>query len=173
VEFFATAERHLRSVEEKLPDVPESGLRRQVHLQVAFDLLQSLVAREDYDDDYDWLFVHAFRICMGKWVSVAENAQKDQTQSEASEDDIQEHAAAGSILGHCAFKLMSDDRLEAHKAIETLIEVEIGPPVTEERMPFLIFFSADIAGEMQYALHRLPYLPLLGQYNRPCQPLLT
>jgi hypothetical protein len=173
VEFFATAERHLRFVEEKLPDVPESGLRRQVHLQVAFDLLQSLVAREDYDDDYDWLFVHAFRICMGKWVSVAENAQKDQTQSEASEDDLQEHTAAGSILGHCAFKLMSDDRLEAHKAIETLIEVEIGPPVTEERMPFLIFFGADIAGEMQYALHRLPYLPLLAAYKRPCRPLLT
>jgi hypothetical protein len=50
---------------------------------------------------------------------------------------------------------MSDDRLEAHKAIETLIEVEIGPPVTEERMPFLIFFGADIAGEMQYALYRM------------------
>ena len=110
---------------------------------------------------------------MGKWVSVAENAQKYQNQSEASDDDIQEHAAFASILGSCALNLMSDDRKEAHKAIETLIEVETGPPVMEERIPFLIFFGADIAGEMQYALHRLPYLPLLGQYNRPCQPLLT
>jgi hypothetical protein len=170
VEFFATAEHHLRSTKEKLPDVPESGLRRQVHFQIAFDLMKSLVAREDFGEDYDWLFVHAFRICVGKWVSIAENAQQVESQLEPADEDAQEHAAAASILGCSALNLLSDDKKEIHNAIEALFEVETKPPIMEDHIPFIIFFGAEIAGEMQCTLCRLPYLPLLGQYDRPCRP---
>jgi len=170
VEFFATGERHLRSTGEKLPDVPESGLRRQVHFQIAFDLMQSLVAREDFGEDYDWLFVHAFRICVGKWVSIAENALQVDSQLEPADEDAQEHAAAASILGCSALNLLSDDKREIHNAIEALFEVETKPPIMEDHIPFIIFFGAEIAGEMQCTLCRLPYLPLLGQYDRPCRP---
>lgn len=173
VEFSASAEKYLRSTDEELPDVPESGLRRQVHFQVAFDLMQSLVGREDSGEDYDWLFVHAFRICLGKWVSIAENAQKDQTQLGSSDEDAQEHAAAASILGCSALNLLSDDSKNVHEAIEALIQVETKPPITEDRIPIVLFFGAEIAGEMERTLYRLPYLPLLGAYDRPCRPLLT
>jgi hypothetical protein len=173
VDFFTSAEHHLRSIGEKLPDVPDSGLRRQVHFQIAFDLLQSLVAREDLGADYDWLFVHAFRICIGKWVSIAERAREDQTELQASDQDEREQAAAASVLGFSALNLFSDDRKDVHKAIESLIETEAVPPITDDPFPFVLFFGAEIAGEMQCTLYRLPYLALLGQFNRPCRPLLA
>jgi hypothetical protein len=173
VGFFASAENYLRSTEEKLPDVPESGLRRQMHLQVAFDLMQSLVAREGLTDEYDWLFVHAFRICLGRWAGIAEMGQIDQTLSEAADEDQQEHAAAVSILGWSASHLLSKDKKEVEKAIQALIKIETEPPIMEDRVPFLILFGSEIAGEMETTLYRLPYLPLLRAYDRPCRPLLT
>lgn len=173
VAFFASAENYLRSTEEKLPDVPESGLRRQVHFQVAYDFMQSLVAREDSGQDYDWLFVHSFRICLGKWASIAENAQKDETQLEAPDEDAQEHAAAASILACSALKLLSKDRKDVRDAIDALIEVETQPPIMDDHIPFILLFGGEIAGEMERTLSRLPYLPLLGSYDRPCRPLLA
>lgn len=173
VGFFTSAENYLRSTERKLPDVPESGLRRQVHLQVAFDLMQSLVAREGLTDEYDWLFVHAFRICLGKWAGIAEMGQIDKTLSKTADDDQQEHAAAASILGWSALHLLSKDKKEVEKAIQALIETETEPPIMEHHIPFLTLFGSEIAGEMETTLYRLPYLPLLGAFDRPCRPLLV
>jgi len=42
------------------------------------------------------------------------------------------------------------------------------PPIMSERIPF--FLAAEVAGEMHTTLYRLPYLPLLEKYVRPCQP---
>jgi hypothetical protein len=135
--------------------------------------MQSLVGRDDFGEDYDWLFVHAFRICLGKWVSNAEKRQKDESALEALDEDEQERAAAASILASCALNLMSDDSKDVDKAMEVLAEVETKPPITEDRIPFFVFFGSEIAGEMQCTLYRLPYLPLPGTYHRPCRPLLT
>lgn len=173
VEFFAAAERHLRSTRGKLPDVPESGLCRQVHFQIAFDLMQSLVAREDSGEDYDWLFVHAFRICLGNWVRLSETGQKAQTQLETPGEEVLEHAAVASILGSSALRLLSNDQKDVHDAIEALTKVETELPTTEDKMPVALLFGIEIAGVMQSTLCRLPYLPLLGQYDRPCRPLVV
>jgi hypothetical protein len=170
---FASAENYLRSTEKKLPDVPESGLRRQVHFQVAYDVMQDLVAREVLRNEYDWLFVHSYRICMGKWAGIAETGKKTQTQLEDPDKDQQEHAAAALILTWSALHLLSDDRKEVEKAINALIDVETQPPIMEDHVPFLILFGSNIADEMVRTLYRLPYLPLLGAYDRPCRPLLA
>jgi hypothetical protein len=156
-----------------LSDVPESGFRRQVHFQVAFDLMQSLVAREGLGDEYDWLFVHAFRICLGKWAGIAEMGQIDQTLLEAGDEDQQEHAAAATILGWSALHLLSKDKKAVEKAINALVEIETQPPIMEDHVPLLILFGSEIAGEMETTLYRLPYLPFIGTYDRPCRPLLA
>lgn len=173
IEFFASAGNYLRSSDEKVPDVPESGLRRQVHFQIAFDLMQSFATQEDLSDNYDWLFVHAFRICLGHWASVSEMGTNNSTEPEFVDEDMQEHAAAASILGCCALDLMSDDKKAVDKAIKTLAQIETKPPIMNDRIPFLLFFGAEIAGEMERTLCRLPYLPLLRRYNRPCRPFLA
>jgi hypothetical protein len=69
--------------------------------------------------------------------------------------------------------LLSKDKKEVEKAIQALIETETQPPIMEDHMPFLILFGSEIAGEMETTLYRLPYLPLLGAYDRPCRPLLA
>ena len=95
------------------------------------------------------------------------------TQLEAPDEDIQEHAAAASILGWNALHLLSKDKREVEKAINALIEIETQPPIMEDHVPFLILFGSEIAGEMETTLYRLPYLPLLASHDRPCRPLLA
>ena len=57
--------------------------------------------------------------------------------------------------------------------MKALTEIEMGPPIMEDGIPFVAFFGSEIAGQMQCTLYRLPYLPLLGTYHRLCRPLLT
>jgi hypothetical protein len=78
--------------------------------------------------------------------------------------------AAARILSCCAIDLMSEDKGVVLKAVETLNEVWTEPPFLPERIPFMMYLAADIAGEMETALFRLPYLSLLRSYGRPCRP---
>jgi hypothetical protein len=170
VEFFMSAENYLRSADRQFPHVPESGYSRQVHIQVAFDFMQSLIARQDLGDDYEWLFAHAFRICLGKWVGGAHVEPDDQAQMESETAEVKERVAAARILSCCAIDLMSEDKGVVVKAVETLNEVWTEPPILPERIPFMMYLAADVAGEMEATLYRLPYLPLIGSYVRPCRP---
>jgi hypothetical protein len=116
--------------------------------------------------------MYTYRICLGRWVGVAQAQPEDPATMKAARADQREHAAAASILACCALDLLSGERT-ADKAIETLSEVWTKPPIMEERIPFLILLAGEVAGEMQSTLYGLPYLPLLGSYKRPCQPPLA
>jgi hypothetical protein len=167
IAFAIRAEEYLRKKDSEFPHVPESGYRRQVHIQVAFDLMQYLLTQEGGSDDYQWLFVHAFRICLGKWVGASRLGSEVEIESDP---ETKERVAAARILASCALDLISDDEKVVEKAIEILNEVWTGPPIMSERIPFLMFLAAEVAGEMQTTLYRLPYLPLFEKYVRPCQP---
>ncbi len=170
IAFFMSAENYLRSADGQFPHVPESGYSRQVHIQVAFDFMQYLIARPDGGDDYEWLFAHAFRICLGKWVGGSRIEPGDQAPMESETTEVKERVAAARILSCCAIDLMSDDKGIVLRAVETLNEVWTEPPFLPERIPFMMYLAADVAGEMEIALFRLPYLALLKSYGRPCRP---
>ena len=172
-EFFAAAENHLRSARPSFPNVPDSGLCRQVHIEVAFDLMQSLVDRHDLGDDYSWLFVHAYRICMGRWYGAAQCQSEDRSPTDIVAGSYEARAADASVLCHCGINLLSDDDSEIDTALEMLSKAQTEQPPIGGQVPLLVVFGAEIAGEMQSTLYRLPYLPLLGQYNRPCRPPLA
>ena len=93
-------------------------------------------------DEYDWLFVHAFRICLGKSAGIAKTGQIDQTLLEVGDEDQQEHAAAATILGWSALHLLSTSKKEVENAINALIEIETQPPIMEDHVPFLILFGS-------------------------------
>lgn len=173
IEFFASAERHLRSARPSFPHVPDSGLRRQVHIEVAFDLMRSLVDRHDLGDDYSWLFVHAYRICLGIWYGCAQCQSQDRNQTEIVTEYYERRATDASVLCYCGVNLLSADESKVDAALEMLIEGETEQPCIEGQIPLLALFGAEIGGEMQSTLYRLPYLPLLGRYNRPCRPALV
>jgi hypothetical protein len=172
VESAALAESYLRQTGRELPDVPESGYRRRVHIQVAFDVMQYLLTPEGRRDNYRWLFLHAYMICLRKWAAVSGLAPGDQVDQESLTPDEREHQAAARILTTCTIDLMSPDEKVVENALDTLSEIETGPPIMAERIPLRTFVGAEIAGEMQYALYRLPYLPMLGRYVHPCRPCL-
>jgi hypothetical protein len=65
---------------------------------------------------------------------------------------------------------MSEDKSVVVKAVETLNEVWTEPPILPERISFMMYLAAEVAGEMEATLYRFPYLPLLGSYVRPCRP---
>lgn len=46
------------------------------------------------------------------------------------------------------------------------------PSLCQKSKPILLS-GGEFAGEMKRTLFRLPYLPLLGNYYRPCRPLLA
>ena len=171
VEFWNVGEKHLSQKENRFPHVPKSGYARQVHFQIAYDWLQYLLSRQGRaDDNYGWLFAHAFRICLGSWTGAAQVGLDLEKQQEQVDQDAAEHIAAARILVSCCCDLISDDKGTVEKSVQTLNDVWMQPPITPLRMPFLIFFAAEVAGMMQTTLFRLPFLPLLQEYERPCRP---
>jgi len=66
-----------------------------------------------------------------------------------------------------------EDKSVVVKAVETLNEVWTEPPILPERIPFMMYLAADVAGEMEATLYQLPFLPLLGRYVRPYKPPLA
>lgn len=56
VGFFDWAEEYLGMPGHMFEGVPASGYRRQVHILVAFDLMQGFVENEGKTEDYQWLF---------------------------------------------------------------------------------------------------------------------
>lgn len=172
-EFLAAAEKHLRSARPSFHNVPDSGLCRQVHIEVAFDLMQSLVDRHDLGDDYSWLFVHAYRICLRRWYGAIHAEPQDRNPTDIVTEYQDARAADASVLCYCGVTLLSADEGEIDTALEMLGEAQTELPRIEGQIPLLVVFGAEIAAEMQSTLYRLPYLPLLAQCNRPCRPALA
>ena len=171
VEFWTVGEKYLSQEEGQFPHVPKSEYARQVDFQIAYDWLQYLLSRQGLaDDNYGWLFAHAFRVCLGSWIAAAKVGLDTEKRQEPMDEDATERTAATRILVSCCCDMISDVKRVVEKSIQTMNDVWMKPPITPSRMPFLIFFAAEVAGMMQTTLFRLPFLPLLEEYERPCRP---
>jgi hypothetical protein len=153
-----------------VPHVPAAGYARQVQFQIAYDLMDFLLGSHPLsEDNYRWLFAHGFRLSLAKWSSGARLGSEEDEESGMSGQE-KERLAAARILTNCACDLLSENPRTVEKAVEALNEIWTEPVITPERMPLLMFLAAEIAGEMQTTLYRLPYIPLLECYERPCRP---
>ena len=168
IEFRSEGERHLAMLEtpDRI-DIPASGYARQAHFQIGFDLLQSLLTGQKGDDeDYDWLFVHAVKLCLPKWTAEArlDGAEGEEYPKDADAMEREKIAAARIIVGHFC-DLLLEDRSKHIKAIEILGELEMKPPMTPISMPLLSYISLDILHAMKTTLFRLPYLAMLSEHD--------
>jgi hypothetical protein len=172
VEFWGDGEAHLAQFAGKLSHIPPSGYGRQVHFQIAYDLMQHLLSRKGFaDDNYSWLFTHAFRLCTQKWRTEARIDEDDGEEYPRDADGVlREKIAAARIIVSCCCDLLSRDKKEHKKGIKILTEMEMKPPLTPIVMPLLIFMGIEIMSVMKTTLFRLPYLPMLRLYERPCRP---
>jgi hypothetical protein len=173
IEFRSEGERHLAILgTSNQIDIPASGYARQAHFQIGFDLLQSLLSRQEGADvDYDWLFVHAVKLCLPKWTAEArlDGAEGEEYPKDADTMEREKIAAARIIVGHFC-DLLLDDRPKHIKAIETLAELEMKPPMTPIPMPLISYIGLDILHAMRATLFRLPYLAMLSEYDSEANP---
>ena len=168
--FFDWAEEYLGMPGHLFEDVPASGYRRQVHILAAFDLMQHFVAREGKTEDYQWLFLHALRLCLEKWTYIAQVKSCDRIKDSAMREDLIAQTAAARVVSSCIIDLMLGDKKAVEHALRKLETNSTGPPVIHKEMSLRMFLDMSVAGEMEATLFRLPYLPTLASYSRPCQP---
>jgi hypothetical protein len=153
-------------------EVPSSGYARQVHFQIGHQLMQYLLSRErTADDDYDWLFIHALKLCLSRWTTEARLDGNESVECPCDLDTVaREKIAASRIVVGCFCDFLLEDR-EAHmKAMETLAGFEIKPPLSPIPMPLIGFIGIEILATMKTTLFRLPYLSMLAESDRPCRP---
>ncbi len=168
IEFRSEGERHLALLE--MPcriDIPAHGYVRQAHFQIGFDLLQSLLTgKKGANEDYDWLFVHAVKLCLPQWKNEArlDGAEGEEYPKDADAMEREKIAAARIIVGQFC-DLLLEDRAKHIKAIEVLTELEMKPPMTPIPMPLLSYISLDILHAMKATLFRLPYLSMLSEHD--------
>ena len=168
IEFRSEGERHLAMLETSIRiDIPAHGYVRQTHFQIGFDLLQCLLTgQKSANEDYDWLFVHAVKLCLPKWKNEArlDGAEDEEYPKDADAMEREKIAAARIIVGQFC-DLLLEDRLKHIKAIEILGELEMKPPMTPIPMPLLSYISLDILHAMKTTLFRLPYLAMLSEHD--------
>ena len=153
IEFRSEGERHLAMLETSIRiDIPAHGYVRQTHFQIGFDLLQCLLTgQKSANEDYDWLFVHAVKLCLPKWKNEArlDGAEDEEYPKDADAMEREKIAAARIIVGQFC-DLLLEDRLKHIKAIEILGELEMKPPMTPIPMPLLSYISLDILHAMKH-----------------------
>ena len=168
IEFRSEGERHLAMLATSIRiDIPAHGYVRQTHFQIGFDLLQSLLTgQKGANVDYDWLFVHAVKLCLPKWKNEArlDGAEDEEYPKDADAMEREKIAAARIIVGQFC-DLLLEDRSKHIKAIEILGELEMKPPMTPIPMPLLSYISLDILHAMKTTLFRLPYLAMLLEHD--------
>lgn len=166
IEFQSEGERHLALLEasDKI-DIPAHGYARQTHFQIGFDLLQSLLTgQKGAREDYDWLFVHAVKLCLPKWKHEARLDEGEEYPKDADAMEREKIAAARIIVSQFC-DLLLEDRSKHIKAIEVLGELEMKPPMSPIPMPLLSYISLDILHAMKATLLRLPYLAMLSEHD--------
>lgn len=168
--FFDWAEEYLGMPEHLFEDVPASGYRRRVHILAAFDLMQFFVDSEGQTEDYQWLFLHALRLCLEKWTYIAQVKSCDRIKDSAMREELIAQTGAARVVSSCIIDLMLGDKKAVKHALRKLETNSTGPPVIHKEMSLRMFLDMSVAGEMEATLFRLPYLPILGSYSRPCQP---
>ena len=175
VEFWRDGERHLAQFGSRLSHIPLAGYGRQVQFQIAYDLMQYLLSRKGpAEDDYSWLFTHAFRLCTQKWGPEARLYENDEGEYPADAGaELRERIAAARIIVSCCCDLLSREKGAHEKSMKILSELEAKPPLTSVVMPLLSFVGLEILDAMETTLFRLPYLPMLRLYERPCRPRVT
>jgi hypothetical protein len=62
---------------------------------------------------------------------------------------------------------MSEDKRVLVRAVETLKELWPEPPILPERIPFIMFLAAEVAGEMQTTPYRPPNRPATWDVSAP------
>lgn len=165
IEFRSDGERHFAMLKTSIRiDIPAHGYTRQTHFQIGFDLLQSLLTgQKGANEDYDWLFVHAVKLCLPKWKNEArlDGAEGEEYPKDADAMEREKIAAARIIVNQFC-DLLLEERSKHIKAIEILGELEMKPPIP---MPLLSYISLDILHAMKTTLFRLPYLAMLSEHD--------
>jgi hypothetical protein len=175
IEFRSDGENHLAKFGADHIDIPSSGYARQVHFEIAYQLMQYVLSRKgSADDDYGWLFTHALKLCLSHWTT---EARLDGNESEEYPSHIEatarERIAAARIVIGCFCDFLLDDKKKHLKAIKTLAELEIKPPLAPIAMPLVSFVGIEILSAMKTTLFRLPYLSMLSEFDRPCRPAVA
>lgn len=85
-------------------------------------------------------------------------------------EELIAQTAAARVASSCIIDLMLGDKKAVKHALRKLETISTGPPVIHKEMSLRMFLDMSVAGEMEATLFRLPYLPTLASYSRPCQP---
>lgn len=171
VEFWSDGEAHLEQFGNSLAHIPSSGYGRHVHFQIAYDLMQHVLSGKGLaNDNYSWLFAHAFRLCAQKWTGEAKIDKDDEEHPTDEDPAVRKRIYAARTIIACCCDLMMDDKEKHPKAIETLNEETIKLAWTPIAIPLLSFMGYEILSVMKTTLFRLPYLPMLRSFERPCRP---